>query len=101
MHPAFYDSCSLASLEAWASGLPVALSWRDGASGLLTDGVQGWLIRDPADAGELSFRMKELIDPGRREAMGAQGRVLAEHNTADASFQRLEALCRELAEAKR
>jgi UDP-glucose:(heptosyl)LPS alpha-1,3-glucosyltransferase len=101
VHPAFYDSCSLASLEAWASGLPVAISCRDGASGLLTEGVQGWLIQDPADVGEISFRLKELIDPGRREAMGAQARVLAEHNTADASFRRLEALCRQIAEAKR
>jgi UDP-glucose:(heptosyl)LPS alpha-1,3-glucosyltransferase len=101
VHPAFYDSCSLVSLEAWASGLPVALSCRDGAAGLLTEGVQGWLIRDPADASEISFRLKELIDPGRREAMGAQGRVLAELNTADASFSRLEALCQELADAKR
>jgi UDP-glucose:(heptosyl)LPS alpha-1,3-glucosyltransferase len=101
VHPAFYDSCSLVSLEAWASGLPVALSCRDGASGLMTEGVQGWLIRNPADASEISFRLKELVDPGRREAMGAQGRALAEHNTADASFSRLEALCQALAEAKR
>ena len=101
VHPAFYDSCSLASLEAWASGLPGAISRRDGASGLLTEGVQGWLIQDPADASEIAFRLKELIDPGRREAMGAQGRVLAEHNTADASFRRLEALCLALAGAKR
>jgi glycosyltransferase involved in cell wall biosynthesis len=101
VHPAFYDSCSLAALEAWASGLPVAISCRDGASGLLTEGVQGWLIHDPGEASEISFRLKELIDPGRREAMGVQGRVLAEHNTADAAFKRLEALCMALADAKR
>ena len=81
--------------------LPVAISCRDGASGLMTDGVQGWLIQDPADAGEISFRLKELIDPGRREAMGAQGRVLAENNTAEVNFGGLEALCRELAATKR
>ena len=101
VHPAFYDPCSLACLEAWASGLPVALSAYDGASGLMTEGVQGWLIGDPSDAGEVAFRLKELLDPGRREAMGAQARVLAEHNTADACFGRLEALCREAAGKRR
>ncbi len=97
VHPAYYDPCSLACLEAWASGLPVALSVEDGGSALMTEGVQGWLIRNPADAGEIAFRLKELLDPGRREAMGAQARVLAEHHTADAGFGRLEALCREAA----
>ena len=97
LHPTFYDACSLACLEAWASGLPVVVSGEDGASSLLTEGVQGWMIHDPGDAGEIAFRMKELLDLGRREAMGAQARVLAEHNDAADAFQRLEALCREAA----
>jgi UDP-glucose:(heptosyl)LPS alpha-1,3-glucosyltransferase len=100
VHPAFYDACSLACLEAWASGLPVAVSGEDGASGLMTDGVQGWLIRDPGDAAEITFHMKQLLDPGWREAMGAQARVLARHNDAAIAFRRLEALCREAAELR-
>ena len=97
LHPAFYDACSLACLEAWASGLPVAVSAVDGASGLLTEGVQGMLIRDPGDPAEIAFQMKQLLDPGRREAMGAQARVLAEHNDAAKAFHRLETICREAA----
>jgi UDP-glucose:(heptosyl)LPS alpha-1,3-glucosyltransferase len=97
IHPAFYDACSLACLEAWASGLPVAVSREDGASGLMTKGVQGCLIRDPGNAAEIAFHMKQLLDPGRREAMGVQGRVLAAHNDSAAAFHRLEALCREAA----
>ncbi len=100
VHPAFYDACSLACLEAWASGLPVAMSGEDGASGLMTDGVQGWLIRDPGDAAEIAFHMKQLLDPAWREAMGAQARVLARHNDAATAFDRLEALCREAAELR-
>jgi len=97
VHPAFYDACSLSCLEAWASGLPVALSRADGASGLMTDGVQGWLIEDPNDPAEIASRMKQLLDPYHRQAMGAQARVLAEHNDAATAFLRLEALCREAA----
>ncbi len=97
VHPAFYDACSLSCLEAWASGLPVALSRADGASGLMTEGVQGWIIDDPGDPAEIAFRMKLLLDPGQREAMGAQARVLARHNDAAAAFRHLEALGREAA----
>ena len=100
VHPAFYDSCSLACLEAWASGLPIAVSAEDGVSGLLTEGVQGCLIRDPGDPAEIAFQMKQLLDPGQREAMGAQGRVLAEHNGAEDAFFRLEALCCEAAQMR-
>jgi UDP-glucose:(heptosyl)LPS alpha-1,3-glucosyltransferase len=100
VHPAFYDACSLACLEALACGLPVAVSRADGASGLLTHGVQGWLIDDPVNPKEIAFRMTQLLDPGLREAMGAQARVLAEHNDRADAFRRLEALCEEIARAK-
>ena len=89
LHPAYYDACSLVALEALAAGLPLAISVADGAAELVTDGVQGWLIRDPADAGEVAFQMKRLLDPGLRGAMAAQARVLALHNERAAAFRRL------------
>ena len=92
VHPTFYDTCSLSSIEAFAAGLPVALSVEDGAAALMTDGVQGWLIRDPDDAAEVAFQMKRLMEPGLRQAMGAQARVLAEHHDMEAAFTQLEAL---------
>ena len=51
--------------------------------------MQGWLIRDPADPGDVAFQMKRLLDPGLRGALAAQARVLALHNERDVAFARL------------
>lgn len=92
VHPTLYDACSLVALEALAAGLPLAISVEDGASELITDGVQGWLIRRPGDHREVAFQMKRLLDPGLRGAMAAQARVLALHGEREAAFRRLLAL---------
>ncbi|HWB58482.1 MAG TPA: glycosyltransferase family 4 protein, partial [Chthoniobacteraceae bacterium] len=39
--PTWYDPCSLFTLEAWAAGLPVITTSCNGASELMTEGVQG------------------------------------------------------------
>lgn len=101
VHPALYDACSLVSLEALAAGLPLALSAEDGSSELITDGVQGWLIRDPRDVGEVAFQMKRLLDPGLRGAMGAQARVLALHSERRDAFRRLLGFAEEAAARRR
>ena len=95
VHPTLHDACSLVCLEALAAGLPVAVSVRDGASELVTDGVQGWLIREPSDPREVAFQMKRLLDPGLRGALGAQASVLASLHTEQAAFTKLEGLCAE------
>ncbi len=89
VHPAYFDSGSLVSQEAMAAALPLAISVEDGTAELITDGVQGWLIRDPADVGEVAFQMKRLLDPGLRGAMGAQARVLMLHYERRDAFRRL------------
>lgn len=101
VHPALYDAGSLVSLEALAAGLPLAVSAEDGSSELITDGVQGWLIRDPRDVGEVAFQMKRLLDSGLRGAMGAQARVLALHNERRDTFRRLLGLAEEAAARRR
>ncbi len=101
VHPTRYDAGSLVSLEALAAGLPLAISVEDGSSELITDGVQGWLIRDPEDVGEVAFQMKRLLDPGLRGAMGAQARVLALHSERRDAFRRLLGFAEEAAARRR
>ncbi len=55
VQPTYYDPCSLVVLEALACGLPVITTAQNGASELLTDGVDGYVLTAP-DAQE------ELID---------------------------------------
>ena len=52
--PTFYDPCSLSVSEAAASGLPSVTTRFNGAAELLTEGVDGFVISDPADDAELA-----------------------------------------------
>ncbi|MGA2796841.1 MAG: glycosyltransferase family 4 protein [Thermoguttaceae bacterium] len=89
VHPTFYDNCSLVFLEAAASGLPSLISREDGAAELLTDGLEGLLIEDPADADGLAAKMELMLDASLRERMGAAAVGLAAKHT-------LERNCREI-----
>ena len=67
VHPTFYDPCSLTVLEALASGLPVITSSSNGASGILHQGKEGFVITDPRDEKDLEDKMSFFLDPKRRE----------------------------------
>lgn len=81
VHPTWYDPCSLVTLEASASGLPVITTRFNGASELMKDGREGFLFDDPANIDALALRMGELLDPALREKMGAAGRAMALEHT--------------------
>ena len=83
VHPTWYDPCSLVTLEASASGLPVITTRHNGASALMKNGQEGFVLDDPADVAALASRMQELLDPARREKMGAAGRAMAMEHTFD------------------
>jgi UDP-glucose:(heptosyl)LPS alpha-1,3-glucosyltransferase len=95
VHPSYYDSCSLVLLEAAACGLPVVASLENGAAELLTDGVEGFLIDDPADAPMLSERMRTLLDGSLRKEMGEAARTLALGHTLERNFQEILAVYRQ------
>ena len=76
--PTFYDPCSLSVGEAAASGLPIVTTRYNGASELLTEGIDGHVLTDPADDIALERRLTALLDPDLRARMGAAARRLAE-----------------------
>ncbi|MBI1904084.1 MAG: glycosyltransferase family 4 protein [Planctomycetia bacterium] len=88
-HPTFYDPCSLVLLEALAMGLPVVTSRFNGAGELMTPGVEGFILDDPADDAALADRIAELGESDVRRNMAAAARALAEQHT-------LERNCREI-----
>jgi UDP-glucose:(heptosyl)LPS alpha-1,3-glucosyltransferase len=75
--PTFYDPCSLTVGEALASGLPVVTTRVNGASEMLTEGRDGFILDDPTDAAALCERLRPLVDPGVRERMGSAARHTA------------------------
>ena len=87
--PTFYDPCSLVVLEAWASGLPVITTPFNGASELMTPGVEGLVLEDPASADALTSLLLQLTDERIRHRMGIAARQLALRHT-------LERNCREI-----
>lgn len=77
VQPTFYDPCSLVLLEALAAGLPVVTSRYNGAGELITPGVEGALVADPSDVGELTGQLRGYCDPAVRERAGTAARRLA------------------------
>ena len=101
LHPTWYDPCSLVVLEALACGLPVITTRFNGASELMVDGEQGFLISNPADNTALAERMAASLDPDLRSKMGASARRLAEQNTMDRQTAEFLALYQEVAARKK
>lgn len=72
--PTAYESFSLVTYEAAASGLPLLVTRVNGVEDLLEDGENGWFI--DRDAGRIGDRLRELHDePERRRRMGAAARA--------------------------
>ncbi len=81
--PTFYDPCSLSVSEAAASGLPCVTTRYNGAAELLTEGVDGCVISDPADEAELAAALRPLFHREVRQRMGEAARKLALKYTLD------------------
>jgi UDP-glucose:(heptosyl)LPS alpha-1,3-glucosyltransferase len=72
VHPTFYDACSLTVLEALASGLPVITTSSNGASGILTNGQEGFVINDPRDIKTLCEKIAYFFDEGKKQRFSFQ-----------------------------
>jgi UDP-glucose:(heptosyl)LPS alpha-1,3-glucosyltransferase len=79
--PTFYDPCALTVSEAMACGLPCVTTRFNGASELMTHDVNGYVVQDPGDAGELAGCMQTMLDHARRATMAqAALQTMAEVN---------------------
>ena len=94
--PSLYDPSSNACLEAMAVGLPVITTRANGASELIEDGREGWVVDDPQDVQGLADRLRRLEDPGRVE-MGRRARARVEAYPWDRHLQEILALYSSLA----
>jgi UDP-glucose:(heptosyl)LPS alpha-1,3-glucosyltransferase len=87
VHPTFYDPMSLVALEALASGLPVVTTRYNGASEIMTDGLQGFVVAEPRDVGAIVSAVEQLADGKRRADMGAAARKLAEEFPLERNYK--------------
>lgn len=71
------ESFGLVLLEAMAAGKPTVASKIMGYADIVSDGIDGLLVR-PGDEQALAAALLQLLrDPSRREAMGAMGKLKA------------------------
>ena len=94
--PTFYDPCSLSVAEAAASGLPSVTTRFNGAAELLTDGIDGYVVADPADDAVLAERLRKLMDADTRRHMGEAARELALTRSLDRNCDELVAIYHEI-----
>lgn len=93
VHPTYYDACSLVTLEALASGLPIVTTRANGASELLTDGVNGIVLDACDDDTRLADALRPLISSAElRHQIGAAGRSLAERHSIEGNFKGIVAV---------
>ncbi len=98
--PTFYDPCSLSVSEAAASGLPSVTTRFNGAAELLTEGVDGSVIDDPADDAELADALRPLLDRDARQRMGDAARKLALKHTLDHNCDQILSIYEQIAGRK-
>jgi glycosyltransferase involved in cell wall biosynthesis len=86
--PSLYETFSLVTYEAAASGLPIVVSQLYGVEDLLQDGDNGFLIETTVAGVREGLRRVLALSPADRRAMGQRARVAAsgcsEENFVDA-----------------
>ncbi len=98
-HPTFYDACSLTTMEAMASGLPVITTRWNGASALVSED-EGYVIDEPRDINGLYKAIDELFDREKRELMGHNARMKLETYTMEHNAREMERIFFEVRDAK-
>jgi UDP-glucose:(heptosyl)LPS alpha-1,3-glucosyltransferase len=100
VQPTYYDPCSLVVLEALACGLPVITTAQNGASELLTDGVDGYVLTTPDAQEELIGALDKLANDRRRKTMAVHALKLGQLQTFDVHVARLIAIFEDVAATK-
>jgi len=97
VHPTWYDPCSLVVLEALACGLPVITTRYNGVSEMMADGVEGYILANPADVPALAEKMNLLLQPELRLPMATAARKLATAHSFERQTREFLTLYREIA----
>lgn len=90
IHPTFYDACSLTVLEALASGLPVITTHSNGASGIITQGQEGFIISDPRDGQALVEKITFFLNGERAQRASNAARHLAESYSLERNWREIK-----------
>jgi len=99
--PSFFDPCANVTLEGLACGLPVITTVHNGAHELLTQGREGFAMKDPADADEMVKFIEQFFDPTRLCAASEAARQLALRHTMQDMYGQIRDVLVRVAESKK
>ncbi|HXN85112.1 MAG TPA: glycosyltransferase family 4 protein [Candidatus Binataceae bacterium] len=85
--PSIFEPFGNVGMEAMASGLPVMVSAQSGASELLPETMQKFVVQDPCDSIEIAEKLNALLDTG--ETLRDAARAAAERYTWNAYGENL------------
>ena len=98
--PTYYDACSLVVIEAMASGLPSITTTANGASGIITDGKDGYVISHPPMSPDLAKKMQLLLDDEKRQQMSREALCTGRQYSAEKNHQSMIRILGEVAALK-
>lgn len=81
--PTFFDPFANVTLEAMASGVPVITTKKNGASEIIEDGKDGFIINTPLEIDALTEKIRDLLNPELRKEAGVKARKKAMNFTWD------------------
>jgi UDP-glucose:(heptosyl)LPS alpha-1,3-glucosyltransferase len=87
--PTYYDPFANVCLEALACGLPVVTTRENGASELIEDGKNGFVVGNPDDFEDLSEAIIKLMDPEIRNSMAQNTFESVKHLTIEEHARRV------------
>jgi glycosyltransferase involved in cell wall biosynthesis len=100
--PSLEDAFALPVLEAMACGLPVIVSRRAGASEIVSDGVDGLILKDPRDPAELAEHIGRInADEDLRRRLGERAAETARRYTWERNAEEMHSIFTETLQERR
>jgi len=100
VHPTYYDPCSRVVLEALAHGVPCITTVYNGASELMQDGREGYILPTPDDVNVMAERIRSLASVELRRKMSENALLLRERISMTRHVDELCAIFEEVAAAR-
>ncbi len=87
--PSTYDPCANVTLEAMASGLPVITTADNGASGVIENGKNGFILNQPDNIKKMSEYLKTLEKNDLRKNFSKNARDKMTKHSKEDNYQKL------------
>ena len=99
--PSLEDTFAQPPAEAMACGLPVVVSSANGTSEIITDGVDGFILKDPSDSTSLAGMIRRLyVDQEFQAKMGKSAAETTKQYTRERNGEDLLKIFQEILKRK-